>query len=158
MKKFSLCLLLFIVGCTPSEDKIRNMVKDELQQLDPLHYFSNPQIAGPYSPAVQAGRFLFISSQASTDLETNEFIEGTVEEQTHQSLQNIMTLLSHAGFDSSNVVQCTIYLKDLNDFTKMNLIFGGYFEEGKYPARTVVAVSDLREHARVEISAIAFKP
>jgi len=72
-------------------------------------------------------------------------------------MANLMAVLGRAGFDSSDVVQCTVYLKDMKDFQKMNLIYGGFFGEDKYPARATIEVSNLSKDARVEISAIAYK-
>lgn len=151
-------LLLFLFGCAPSDDDIRKIVHEEIQNAAKAKFYTNPQTSAPSSVAVQVGSLLFISSQASEDLETTEFLDGTIEQQTRQVLNNIMSILRNAGYDSTQVVSCTVYLKDMNDFPKMNLIYGGYFDENHYPARTVVAVSDLRKRARIEISAIAWKP
>ncbi|MCI0706081.1 MAG: Rid family detoxifying hydrolase [Ignavibacteriae bacterium] len=112
---------------------------------------------GPYSPAVQVGNFLFVSGQIGMDPVTSELAGDDIESQTRQSLTNMMAILQQAGYDSSHIVQCSVFLKDINDFAKMNLIYGGFFEEGSYPTRTTVEVSNLPRNAKVEIAAIAFR-
>ncbi len=152
-----LCILVqcFFVGC---EQRNHKQQPSNQQTVSSNRYISNPQSVAPSSLAVQAGPLLFISGQISEDLETMEFINGSIEQQTRQSLDNVMLLLRKAGYDSSHVIQTTVYLKDINDLPKMNLIYGGYFGEQTYPARTVVAVTNLRKNALIEISAVAYKP
>ncbi|MCX7984402.1 MAG: RidA family protein [Bacteroidetes bacterium] len=124
-----------------------------------VNHYTSPEISGPYSQAVRCGNFLFVGSQSSTDLKTLEFIDGTIEQQTQIVLNNIVKILNDAGYDSSHIVHCTIYLRDRNDYQKMNLVYGGYFEEGKYPTRSVIIGTEFRNpKTRVEISAIAYKP
>lgn len=152
-------ILLLIVGCELNKREPRNTVYESAMKEPTVRYFTNPQSAGPYSDALQVGRFLFISNQVSINLETLEFIDGSIEQQTRQVMNNIMTLLRNAGFDSSHIVHCTIFLKNSADYSRMNLIYGGYFNEGMYPTRSVVIVSNfIHPKADVEISAIAYKP
>jgi 2-iminobutanoate/2-iminopropanoate deaminase len=149
--------LLFIAGCGKSEDEIRSLVRDELAKASERSYMTDAKTIGPYSPAVRVGNFLFVSGQIGLDPLTSEFAGEDIESQTRQALTNLMTILQKAGYDSSHVVQCSVFLKDINDFPKMNLIYGGYFTEDKYPTRTTVEVSNLPRKAKVEIAAIAYK-
>jgi 2-iminobutanoate/2-iminopropanoate deaminase len=100
---------------------------------------------------------LFVSGQIGLDPESGNFAGNDIESQTKQALANLVAVLARAGYDSSEVVQCTVFLKDMKDFQKMNLIYGGFFAEDKYPARSTVEVSNLPKNAKVEIAAIAFK-
>ncbi|MBM4168079.1 MAG: RidA family protein [Ignavibacteria bacterium] len=133
------------------------MVQQELSRATEVTYITDAQVIGPYSPAVRAGNFLFVSGQIGLDRETMRLVGDDIESQTRQALKNLMDILAKAGCDSSHVIQCTVFMKDINDFQKMNLIYGGYFAEGTFPARTTVGVSNLPRNAIVEIAAIAYK-
>lgn len=150
-------LSFFLTGCTPSEDDVRKLVREELAKSSTRSYVTDAQVIGPYSPAVRVGNFLFVSGQIGLVPETGEMIGEDIESQTRQSLDNLMSILRKGGYDSSHVVQCTVYLKDINDFPKMNLLYGGYFVEGAYPTRATVEVSNLPRKAKVEIAAVAYK-
>ena len=113
-----------------------------------------PKAIGPYSQAVKYENFLFISGQIAIDPKTQEFINGTVEEQTKRVMENIKAILEEADMSFDNVIKTTIYLKDINDFQKVNEIYGSYFKEHK-PARATVEVSNLPKGALVEIEVIA---
>lgn len=149
-------LALLFLGCDKSEEDIRAIVRSELNRAGERSYITDAQVIGPYSPAVRVGNFLFISGQIGLK-PTGELAGEDIESQTRQALDNLMSILQKAGYDSSHVIQCTVFLKDINDFPKMNLIYGGYFEEGKYPTRATVEVSNLPRKAKVEIAAVAFK-
>ncbi len=149
------CLVL--AGCGPSEDDLRSIVRDELGRAGARSAMTNAQVIGPYSPAVRVGNLLFVSGQVGLDHQTGKLTGNSIEEQTHQALTNLKTILGHAGLDSSHVVQCSVFLKDMNDFQRMNLVYGGHFSEGQYPSRTTVEVSNLPRQAIIEISAIAYK-
>ena len=158
MKKLALVLTVVLAsGCGKSDEELRSLVRDELSKAAKHSYITDAKTIGPYSPGVQVGNFLFVSGQIGMDPATSELIGDDIETQTRQSLTNMMSILQQAGYDSSHVVQCSVFLKDINDFAKMNLIYGGFFEEGRYPTRTTVEVSNLPRKAKVEISAIAFK-
>ncbi|MGH2568724.1 MAG: Rid family detoxifying hydrolase, partial [Bacteroidota bacterium] len=150
-------LMIALVGCGKSEDETRSIVRDELSKATERLYVTDAQVIGPYSPAVQVGNLLFVSGQIGLNPATSALAGEDIESQTRQSLENLMAILKKTGYDSSHVVQCTVFLKDINDFQKMNLIYGGYFEEGKYPTRTTVEVSNLPRKAKVEIAAIAYR-
>jgi 2-iminobutanoate/2-iminopropanoate deaminase len=151
-------IVLFVVGCGRSDEDIRRMIQEELLRAGERTFITDARVIGPYSPAVKVGNFLFVAGQIGLNPETVQLAGDDIESQTRQALNNLMAILRQAGYDSSHVVQCNVFLKDINDFPKMNLIYGGYFPEGRYPARTTVEVSNLPRRAIVEIAAIAHKP
>ncbi len=114
-----------------------------------------PQAIGPYSQAVQAGPYLFLSGQIALDPKSGEVVAGGVEEQTRRVMQNLQGVLSAAGTSLGAVVKCTIYLKSMADFVKVNEIYGSCFDESP-PARATVEVSCLPKNVLVEIDAIAY--
>jgi 2-iminobutanoate/2-iminopropanoate deaminase len=115
-----------------------------------------PQAIGPYSQAIQYGDFLFVSGQIAIDPQTADIIEGDIEGQTEQVLKNIAAIIEAAGMSLQDVVKCTCFLKDMNDFTKFNAVYENYFGES-LPARETVEVSRLPKDVRVEVSAICGK-
>ena len=152
-----LSLSVCALGCGPSDEDVRTLVRDELARSSTVEHITEASVIGPYSPAIKAGSFLFVSGQIGIDPETMELVGIDIESQTRRALDNLMAVLGKAGYDSSDVIQCSVYLKEINDFQKMNLIYGGYFEENRYPTRTTVEISDLPRNALIEISAIAYK-
>lgn len=150
-------LVIVFAGCGPSEDDLRALIQSEMGKAAVRSEITNARVIGPYSPAVRVGNFLFVSGQIGLSPESGEMAGSTIDAQTGQALQNLSMILQNAGMDSSNVVQCTVFLKDINDFQRMNLLYGGYFPEGHYPARTTVEVSNLPRNAIIEIAAIAYK-
>lgn len=114
-----------------------------------------PAPIGPYSHAVLHGNMLFISGQVGKHPVTGE-IPTNIEQQSEQVMNNLQGILKDAGMDFTNVVKATIFLKDLNDFTTVNGIYGSRFT-GNYPARETVEVSRLPLDVLVEISMIAIK-
>ncbi|MEF2098433.1 RidA family protein [Bacillus sp. CFBP9009] len=115
-----------------------------------------PGAIGPYSQAVKMGDFLFVSGQLPINPSTNEMPES-VAEQTKQSLENVKAILEAAGSDLQHVLKTTVFLKDMNTFTKMNEVYQSYFTEN-YPARSAVEVARLPKEALVEIEVIACVP
>ncbi|RRN67148.1 RidA family protein [Peribacillus simplex] len=115
-----------------------------------------PGAIGPYSQAVKMGDFLFVSGQLPINPSTNEMPESVVE-QTKQSLENVKAILEAAGSDLQHVLKTTVFLKDMNTFTKMNEVYQSYFTEN-YPARSAVEVARLPKAALVEIEVIACVP
>jgi len=113
-----------------------------------------PGAIGPYSQAIKAGGFLFISGQIPVDPATNNVVEGGIEAQTVQVLENLSAILADQGLTLDNVVKTTVFLTDLNDFQVMNGIYGDYFK-GETPARATIQVSRLPKEVMVEIDAIA---
>ena len=115
-----------------------------------------PKAIGPYSQAVEAGGLVFVSGQLPIDPATGAFPEG-IEAQTRQSLTNAKAILAAAGLGMENVVKTTVFLKDMNDFAKMNAVYAEFFPEGGYPARSAIEVARLPKDASVEIEVIAAK-
>jgi 2-iminobutanoate/2-iminopropanoate deaminase len=151
-----LVLSVFLVSCAPDREEINRIVQEELQKAT-RETIRSGDVIGPYSPAVRAGGFLFVSGQIGIDQETGSLVDGGIEKETTQTLDNIMRILSTAGYDSSHVINATVYLRDIADYPRMNLIYGGYFPEDAYPARTTVAVTDLPRGARIEVAVVAWK-
>ena len=100
-----------------------------------------PKAIGPYSPAVKLGDFVYLSGQLGMD--KDGVLNDDVVEQTHQSMKNIGSLLAEMGLSYRHIVKTTVFVKDLNDFGKINEVYGSYFTEGVYPARSCVAVARL---------------
>ena len=115
-----------------------------------------PQAIGPYSQAIRYGDFLFVSGQIAIDPQTADIIEGDIEAQTEQVLKNITAIIEAAGMSLQDVVKCTCFLKDMNDFVKFNGVYENYFGE-ILPARETVEVSRLPKDVLVEVSAICGK-
>lgn len=113
-----------------------------------------PKAIGPYSQAVRAGDFIFVSGQLPMDPETMQLVDGDVAAQTERVLENIRAILQAAGADLRDVVRATVYLADMNDFAAVNEVYARYFGD-EPPARVAVQVARLPRDARVEIDAIA---
>ena len=113
-----------------------------------------PAAIGPYSQAIRIGDFLYTSGQIALDPESGMFLSGEIEEETEQTLKNISSILQADGLSLENVIKTTVYLSDLNDFTRMNQVYEKYFSKNK-PARACVQVAALPKGAKVEIDAIA---
>ena len=117
-----------------------------------------PQVIGPYSQAIQAGQYLFISGQLAIDPISNKLIGTKIEEQTCQALNNIESILRAQDLALKDVVKVEVYLKDMNDFKGMNSIYAERFSHDVKPARQAMQVAKLPLDALVEISCIAFIP
>lgn len=115
-----------------------------------------PSPIGPYSQAIKAGNFLYVSGQIALNAETSEIETETVEMETNRVMLNLKEILLAAGYDFSHVIKSSIFLSDMNLFAKVNEIYGGYFESD-FPARETVAVLGLPKGVNVEISVIAYK-
>lgn len=113
-----------------------------------------PRAIGPYSQAVRAGEFLFISGQLGINPQTGALKEG-IEAQTMQALDNISLILRACGATFEHVVKTNILLADINDFSKVNDIYSNYFSKD-FPARATYAVAGLPKGARIEIEAVAY--
>ncbi len=113
-----------------------------------------PGAIGPYSQAIQVGKFLFTSGQIGLDPITGNLIEGGLEMETRQALTNLKEVLKAGGADMKTVVKTTVFLKDINDFARMNLIYAEFFSH-QPPARSAVQVAALPKGALVEIEAVA---
>ncbi len=115
-----------------------------------------PQAIGPYSQAIHSGNFLFVSGQVAIDPATGDVVAGDIEAQTDRVLKNISAIIEAAGMSLQDVVKCTCFLKDMNDFAKFNAVYENYFGE-ILPARETVEVARLPKDVQVEVSAICHK-
>ncbi|MDY0903776.1 RidA family protein [Pedobacter sp. CFBP9032] len=115
---------------------------------------SAPSPIGPYSQAVKAGNFLFVSGQVAINPENGELNISNIEDETHQVMRNLKAVLLEAGLTFDHVVKSTIFLSDMGTFAQVNEIYGQYFT-ADFPARETVQVSVLPKNVNVEISVIA---
>jgi len=113
-----------------------------------------PEPIGPYSQAVKVGNMLFVSGQIAISRSTGAMVMSSIPEETNQVMANLEAILKEAGTGFSNVVKCTIFLKDMNTFPVVNETYGKYFTKNP-PARETVEVSRLPKDVNVEISCIA---
>jgi len=113
-----------------------------------------PAPIGPYSQAVKAGNFLFVSGQVAINPENGELNIGNIDDETHQVMRNLKAVLLEAGLTFDHVVKSTIFLSDMGTFAQVNEIYGQYFT-ADFPARETVQVSVLPKNVNVEISVIA---
>ena len=121
----------------------------------PISTPAAPAAIGPYSQAIRAGDFLFVSGQIPLDPTTGTLVGDGIAEQTHRVLQNLGAILEAAGASFSQVVKTTVYLADMTEFAKMNEIYATYFP-APAPARATVQAARLPRDVRVEIDLIAF--
>ena len=122
-----------------------------------IHTDEAPEPIGPYSHAIQVGDTLYISGQIAIDPVEGELIITSIEEETNQVLQNVGAILRAADMEYDDVVKCTIYVRALEDYDQINMVYGRYFSDEDGPARELVEVSALPKDVRIEISAIAIK-
>ncbi len=114
-----------------------------------------PLPIGPYNQAVLKGNTLYASGQIAIDPNTNELIHGDIKAETKQVMENLAAVLRAADMDFSQVVKCSIFISDMNDFSEINQVYGSYFDDETAPARETVQVSILPKNVNVEISLIA---
>ena len=115
---------------------------------------SAPKAIGPYSAGVRIGDFVYTAGQLGLDPQTGEFVAGGVEAETEQALKNISAILTAAGTSLEKVVKTTVFLRDMEDFPRMNQVYGKFFITNP-PARSTVQVAALPKNGAVEIEAIA---
>jgi 2-iminobutanoate/2-iminopropanoate deaminase len=113
-----------------------------------------PAAIGPYSQAIKVGNLVYTSGQIPIDPQTGSIVEGSIKEQTRQSLTNVKAILEEAGLTMANVVKTTVFMADMNDFAEMNAVYAEFFSE-PYPARSAVAVKTLPKGALIEIEVVA---
>jgi len=113
-----------------------------------------PAPIGPYNQAVKKGALLFVSGQIAINPANNELVLHTIQDETHQVMQNIKAILQASDMDFDHILKTTIFLSDMNLFSEVNEIYGQYFK-GDFPARETVAVKGLPKNVNVEISVIA---
>jgi 2-iminobutanoate/2-iminopropanoate deaminase len=152
-----LALFLGLVVCaivasfwflTPNTDASADKKKKVVESSDA------PKAIGPYSQAIIADDFMFLSGQVARDPKTGKMIEGGTAEQAEQVMKNLETILRASGSSFDDVVKTTIFLSDMNDFATVNGIYGKYFK-GAYPARSTVQVARLPLDAKIEIEMTA---
>ncbi len=119
-----------------------------------IHTDKAPKAIGPYSQAIRTDSMIYTAGQIALDPATMELVAGGIEEQTHQVFANLRNVLEAAGSSLQHVVKTTVFLKDMNDFAKMNAIYAEYFGENR-PARSTVAVAGLPKGGMVEIEVVA---
>jgi len=136
--------LLF--SCKGGKNKMKKEIKTK----------KAPAAIGPYSQAIEADGFVFASGQIPIDPETGELNTGSVEEQTRLALNNLKSVIEESGCSLDEVVKCTVFLEDMDDFSKMNSVYGEFFRP-PYPARAAVQVARLPKDVKVEIEAVAVK-
>lgn len=115
-----------------------------------------PSAIGPYSQAVWAGDFLFASGQVPVMPDTGHLVSNDVQEQAHQALKNVRAILETAGLTMDHVVKATVFIKNMDDFTKINEVYAQYFST-PYPARSCIEVARLPRDVQVEVEVIAKK-
>lgn len=122
--------------------------------LHAVHTNNAPAAVGPYSQGMQSGGLVFVSGQLPLNPETMELVNDSIEAATAQSLENCKAIVEAAGSDFNHVIKVEIFMKDMNDFAKMNEVYATYFTDHK-PARAAVEVARLPKDAIVEIQMIA---
>jgi len=118
-----------------------------------IHTNNASEAIGPYSQAIQAGDFVFVSGQIPVDPETGKVVDG-IEKQTEQVMENLNAVLKEAGTDFTQAIKCTIYLSSMEDFSTVNKIYGSYLIK-PFPARATIEVSRLPKDVLIEIDVVA---
>ena len=114
-----------------------------------------PPALGPYSQAIRAGQFLFVSGQVPIDPKTGSLVDGSIADQASRAFENIGAILAAAGASFQHVVRTTVYLADLGDFAAMNEVYATFFTPPQ-PARSTIQAARLPRDARIEVDVIAF--
>ena len=122
--------------------------------LEVIHTDKAPKAIGPYSQAIRVGSFIHTAGQVALDPVTGQLVEGGIEAQTRQALQNLSHVLEAAGSSLRHVVKTTVFMKDIGEFAQMNTLYGEMFGEHK-PARSTVQMTALPRGAAVEIECVA---
>lgn len=120
-----------------------------------IHTNKAPQAIGPYSQGVKYNGFLYTSGQIPFNVEKNELVTSSIQDEVHQVMKNVIAILEEGGTTIDNVVKTTIFVKDLNDFNAVNEVYASYFNDTNYPVRECVEVARLPRDVNVEISVIA---
>jgi 2-iminobutanoate/2-iminopropanoate deaminase len=114
-----------------------------------------PAPVGPYNQAVMAGNTLYISGQIAIDAQTGDLVQSSIEEETKQVLHNLSHILEAAGMTLDNVVKCSVFVKDMGLYSRINAVYQSFFGEENAPARELIEVAALPKYVNIEISAIA---
>jgi len=117
-----------------------------------------PSPVGPYNQSVKVGQTLYLSGQIALDPKTGELVQNSIEEETHQVMSNLGAVLKNAGCSFEDVVKCSVFVKNMQHYGRINTVYATYFDEATAPVRALVEVSALPKYVNVEISAIAVIP
>jgi 2-iminobutanoate/2-iminopropanoate deaminase len=123
--------------------------------LSPVSTTEAPKALGPYSQAIKAGQFLFVSGQVPIDPATGNLVDGSIADQTRRAFENVGAILRAGGASFKDVVRTTVYLADLGDFAAMNEVYATFFTAPQ-PARSTIQAARLPRDARLEVDVIAF--
>jgi 2-iminobutanoate/2-iminopropanoate deaminase len=116
-----------------------------------------PAPVGPYNHSVKVGNTLYVSGQIAIDQNTGSLVMDTIEAETHQVLKNMGYILKAAGMDFNDVVKCSVFVADMEQYSSINAVYATYFDEASAPTRELVQVANLPKYVNVEISCIAYK-
>lgn len=144
------CLFITIWVALPVISNVPDGKKKAVEVVD------GQKVIGPHSHAIIADDFIFLAGKIGTDPKTGKLAEGGIEAETEQALKNIEAVLKASGSNFDRVAKATVFLADMNDFEKMNEVYGRYFT-APYPARSTVQVARLPRDAKIEIELIAMK-
>ncbi len=133
-----------------------NLRKELTMALKTIHTDKAPKAIGPYSQAVKAGNFIYVSGQLGINAEVGKIVDGGIKAETEQAITNASYILAEEGYSLNDVVRATVYLNDLGTFADMNEVYGKFFSEHK-PARVAFEAAKLPLNANVEIDFIAYK-
>ncbi len=116
-----------------------------------------PDPVGPYNQAIKAGETLYLSGQIAIDPKTGELVLNSIEDETHQVFKNLKAVLAKNDMTFENIVKCTVFVSDMNNYGRINTVYGEYFDDATAPARELVEVARLPKDVNIEISAIAVR-
>ncbi len=116
-----------------------------------------PAPVGPYNQAILSGNTLYVSGQIAIDQQTGRLVLDSIEDETHQVMKNLGYVLQAAGMDYTNIVKCSVFVTDMEQYGLINGVYASYFSEDTAPARELVQVANLPKYVHVEISCIAVK-
>lgn len=116
-----------------------------------------PAPVGPYNQSVMVNGMLFVSGQIAIIPETGKLVEGSIEEETKQVMENLKAILEEAGMTFENVIKSSVFVSDMHNYSKINGVYASYFDEATAPARELVEVANLPKFVNIEISVIAAK-
>lgn len=114
-----------------------------------------PAPVGPYNQAIQHGNTLFVSGQIAIDPATGDLVTSDIESETHQVFKNIKAVLENAGTSFENIIKASVFVSDMNLYSRINAVYAEYFDEATAPARELVEVANLPKFVNIEISVIA---
>ncbi|WKN33739.1 RidA family protein [Porifericola rhodea] len=159
---YALFLIIIFSASCESQSKPDNNAKTpklsakEASSRQVIKTDQAPNPVGPYNQAIKVANTLYLAGQIGLDPESGKMVNSDIEEEARQVMENLKAVLAEADMDMSHVVKSTIYMTDLNNFTRVNEIYAGYFGEDA-PARVTVGVASLPKDAQLEISMIAVK-